>query len=1022
MKILAIRGKNLASLEGEFNIDFNVEPLKSAGIFAITGPTGAGKSTILDAICLALFDNAPRISKGENIQVNDVFDKTINQTDSRNLLRKGTGEGRAEVDFTAVNGEPYRAVWYVRRVKNRPDGALQNTETRLYNLHTGIEEQGTKTVLLKKITELIGLTFNQFIRAVLLAQGDFATFLKAKQSDKAELLEKLTGTDIYSKISATIFRKTKETTETLAVLQQRIADTALLTGEEITGLNSEKSRIDKELEPIREILSNIDKKLDWIKQGEELSKEAEKAAAELKKVQQSIETAKPRYAFLEILDASLEIRDTCINLKNKQEQVQKLKSDLVSQETQFEEYGKRISGFDTELLKIKNELEQAERGLAELKPSIARSKELDVMIQAAKEKLADAENELKRTNGQKLKSEANIQNINNNLSETKKRTGIINKWFEEKKPFKDIIPHVDLIVATLGDIQFAEEQIRTASENLKTGNAVLSSQKETLERLEKESERLNSLLPAEILNLRGKLKEGEPCPVCGSVHHPVKTAMNQNVKVDEKELEKQKNETANSIDKTIKGIESLKESITQLDTLIKGYKTQYSNAADKIDKYLQAIGNWKNFIHDGSLKKRLSNFAALWKENEEELTKTLKQAELYAENLNAENVTLADISSEYRRKEILCKDAVSSLDALVNEHTALLKGKNAGEVESSYNNAIDKLSRKYEKLKTEKSEIDSKKSESAGVILQMQTDIESFSAQTDNLKAAVENWLANSKHQITQEILDGLASKSHAWIAAEKKELASLKDRETRLAATYRERTVRMERHSESIYKPGNEETAESLTQLSADTVSRERELKQQQTAIDVSLAKHRDNKMLVESLDTELKAKTKTCEEWKALNTVLGSADGHKFKNIIQSYTMDILLEYANKHLETLTKRYKLEKNGDLALQVVDNDMLGEVRSIHSLSGGESFLISLSLALGLSALSSNRMQIESLFIDEGFGSLDADTLNIAIDALENLYTQGRKIGIISHVGEMRIPVQIQVIKSANGKSKIKIG
>jgi exonuclease SbcC len=136
----------------------------------------------------------------------------------------------------------------------------------------------------------------------------------------------------------------------------------------------------------------------------------------------------------------------------------------------------------------------------------------------------------------------------------------------------------------------------------------------------------------------------------------------------------------------------------------------------------------------------------------------------------------------------------------------------------------------------------------------------------------------------------------------------------------------------------------------------------------------------------------------------------------------MDILLDYANKHLEVLTKRYKLEKTGDtLALQVVDNDMLGEVRTIHSLSGGESFLISLSLALGLSALSSNRMQIESLFIDEGFGSLDTDTLNVAIDALENLYTQGRKIGIISHVGEMRIPTQIKVIKSVNGKSKIKI-
>ena len=102
---------------------------------------------------------------------------------------------------------------------------------------------------------------------------------------------------------------------------------------------------------------------------------------------------------------------------------------------------------------------------------------------------------------------------------------------------------------------------------------------------------------------------------------------------------------------------------------------------------------------------------------------------------------------------------------------------------------------------------------------------------------------------------------------------------------------------------------------------------------------------------------------------------------------------------------------------------MFDEIRSVHSLSGGESFLVSLALALGLSSLSSNRMKVESLFIDEGFGSLDAETLSVAMDALENLRTQGRKIGVISHVREMteRIPVQIQVIRSGNGRSEVKV-
>ncbi|MDR2286379.1 MAG: AAA family ATPase [Prevotellaceae bacterium] len=1023
MKILAIRGKNLASLEGEFSIDFEVEPLKSAGIFAITGPTGAGKSTILDAMCLALFDSAPRISKIErNIQISDVSDTAISQTDSRIILRKGASEGRAEVDFIALTGEKYRSIWSVNRQKNKYDGILQNTEIKLYNLRTGFEEKGTKKQLLTKITHLTGLTFNQFIRAVLLAQGDFATFLKAKQSDKAELLEKLTGMDIYSKISTTIFRKTKEAVERLTLLQQRIESIELLTEEEIIDLCQQKQRINKELEPMKDILSNIDKKIEWIKQYEEFLKETVEAETELKQATQNIEAAKPRYAYIEILDLSLEIRDVYINMENKVDQVKKLKSNLLSQTSQLQKYEETISAFDIKLQETKSNLDRMEQDFTKLKPSIARSKELYIKIQSAKEKFAETEKELNLKNKQKVKSETNILNINKNLAETKQRSDIINEWFKEKDSLKEIIQQVDLIVTTLDDIRFVETQIETAYKNLATNNELLISQKEILKQLEKESEQLNRLLPAEILNLREKLKENEPCPVCGSVHHPFKTGVSQSTKVNEEELEQKKKETANSIAEINKKIESLKESITQLDTLVKGYETQYNNAIDRIDKPLHTIKNWKNFVSNGVLQERLSNFAIQWKKNEEEQTKNLRQIELYGEKLNAENTVLVDISAECLRKETLLKETSSTLESLVNEHAALLEGKQADEVESLYNSAIESQSTKYGNQKNEKAEIESKKSETTGIISQIQENIEVFSTQITELKESVDKWLQNNRHQITQDILKDLVSKSHTWIASEKKELANLKDKETRFTVTCKERNARLQKHNESPYKTDDKENKESLKQLFDNTVKKEKELKQQQTSIDVSLAKQNDNEKLVKSLDIELKTKTEICEQWKKLNEFLGSSDGHKFKNIIQSYTMDILLGYTNKHLEVLTKRYQLEKAGDtLALQVIDNDMLGEVRTIHSLSGGESFLISLSLALGLSSLSSNRMQIESLFIDEGFGSLDTDTLNVAIDALENLYTQGRKIGIISHVGEMRIPTQIKVVKSINGKSEIKI-
>ncbi|MBY0555812.1 MAG: exonuclease SbcC, partial [Burkholderiaceae bacterium] len=168
--------------------------------------------------------------------------------------------------------------------------------------------------------------------------------------------------------------------------------------------------------------------------------------------------------------------------------------------------------------------------------------------------------------------------------------------------------------------------------------------------------------------------------------------------------------------------------------------------------------------------------------------------------------------------------------------------------------------------------------------------------------------------------------------------------------------------------------------------------------------------------------------QRWSRLSDLIGSADGKKFRNYAQQFTLDVLLGYANAHLRHLARRYQLERipnpaSPSLALQVRDRDMGDEMRSVHSLSGGESFLVSLALALGLASLSSNRVRVESLFIDEGFGSLDADTLRVAMDALDGLQAMGRKVGVISHVQEMteRIATRILVQPAAGGKSSVTV-
>ena len=244
MRILAIRLKNLTSIEGTVEVDFTSAPLHSAGIFAISGPTGAGKSTLLDALCLALYDKAPRFATSvESVNLADVGDNQINQSDVRNLLRRGTSDGYAEVDFIGIDGHCYRSHWSVRRTRNKVSGSLQSQVLEVRELDTEKEFQGTKKELLAQLVDLIGLTYEQFTRTVLLAQNDFATFLKSKGTAKAELLEKLTGTGVYSRISQEIFVRNKAAQEEVALIHNRMSVIELISEEELLTLQKEKESL-----------------------------------------------------------------------------------------------------------------------------------------------------------------------------------------------------------------------------------------------------------------------------------------------------------------------------------------------------------------------------------------------------------------------------------------------------------------------------------------------------------------------------------------------------------------------------------------------------------------------------------------------------------------------------------------------------------------------------------------------------------------------------------------------------------
>ncbi|MGY3857265.1 AAA family ATPase [Aeromonas intestinalis] len=233
MKILSLSGENLASLTGQFAIDFNRGALGAAGLFAITGNTGAGKSTLLDAICLALYDEMPRfIANRKNVEkigrADEDEKEKLTANDVKNILSRGHASGFAEVQFRGCDGRRYLARWAVRRARNRAEGRFQAQERSLTDVESGQVFSGSKRELQDRIDELVGLSWEQFRRAVILPQGEFAAFLKSSADERSALLERMTGTELYSAISIQTHERARAEQQALATLAQRLGDVPLM--------------------------------------------------------------------------------------------------------------------------------------------------------------------------------------------------------------------------------------------------------------------------------------------------------------------------------------------------------------------------------------------------------------------------------------------------------------------------------------------------------------------------------------------------------------------------------------------------------------------------------------------------------------------------------------------------------------------------------------------------------------------------------------------------------------------------
>lgn len=954
MKILAIRGRNLASLEGDFEIDFTVEPLLSAGIFAISGPTGAGKSTLLDTMCLALFARTPRTdqAKENNVKLQDVSNEQLSQSDPRFLLRRGTSSGFAEVDFMALNGHRYRTRWSVARARDKENGRLQNPRLALYNLDKEEEEQGTRSDLQARIIDLIGLTFEQFTRSVLLAQNDFSTFLKAEQGEKASLLEKLTGTELYSAISRQIFERNARAKEAFDLIQTRIQGIELLTDEEENDLRTRLAGTEKELQRV------------------------EKAKAEQQALQEAVRS----------IEQQITIRQ-----RQQKEAADKLVHATELLTVARHEYEKGVE-----------EQQQSEARFKSLQQEILQARKLDIQLDTAIRDLSHSEQQLKNVMLRKEEAEKKYQAAVLRRRQGAEEIARLTAWRERYKKKERIaeqlsalLLHLDAASATRSGMEAAVRSIETLRQEMAALNKQLSDLQQTsankqqalkraeadyrnleeelkavdapaldkqIEKLRQEREQLlieQARLEASgnIKDLRGRLQDGQPCPVCGSTHHPF---ANQVPVAPVSALTLQLQDLSNKKETYVahtRHLTRLQQQLLQLhkeladseaackemagkqqlaasrqereEAIVKEQSTLLTQSLSAAD-LLFGNSEWQKawLQNPETFRKTLTDFARQWHENTEKLHQLERQESAQKAECESLASFLPSLEKQAEESGQLHEKNRAAFSSLQAERKKLLNGRSADSVEQEYIRRMEELKERLKKLSATQTEQSGIADQTRGIADQIAKDLTEASADLLRRKAALDKWTADYLDSSGGEPLEVILSR----YTQEKTELA------------FRLRT---------------------------------------QT----------ENKAKVSGLQEELNVRRTESERWAKLNELAGSADGAKFRRIAQGYTLDILLNYANVQLRELTRRYRLERVPEtLALQVIDRDMCDEVRTVHSLSGGESFLVSLALALGLSSLSSNRMRVESLFIDEGFGSLDAETLRVAMDALESLRTQGRKI------------------------------
>lgn len=1132
MKIRTLHIYNMASIEDEL-IDFSASPLAESDVFLITGKTGSGKTTILDAICLALYRTTPRLSQCTGVKVENNSDN-LALDDPRQLMRRNTGEAFVNLTFQGIDGHLYEAEWHVQRGKKKKPNVSLDPATWSLKDHTSGKTytgRGEKVNEVREaIQQAVGLEFSQFCRTTMLAQGEFTKFLKSNEKEKVEILEKMTHFTAYTAMGKRLYELTQEKKKALDEAQKKAQDTGL-NNEELATLHEEIQQFKTKIKQQEEEQKRLTRMLRWLQDDAELKKEqlvisnaVQKAEAEIQteefrnkeqRVQQWHETTDARSAIKEKLEAEAAaghyeqerkgLASTYQELvggilcfenlyKEKTHEFEAVKLFLAQHASQMELYEKadRIALQLNQVASDRIKVDTENKKIADNRERL--SHRLIPQYQAAEKALADANESLIQceNEGKQRQDELEAIGMNNLYKKQQELSALLNR-IQYAKTLLQTLANIKSVYKERGaQLNNALNELEAKTREAESLEPTLAIAKAKLEVADELLKKHNNTVEQWAVNMRHSLHTGDICPVC---QQPITASIPEEhiIQALYQQAKAQYDAAKQVHEELIRKMDKLKAEIQAEGTAYARNKQAYDNdhsVAEAEHTTLQACSQCGITRLNEDLPQQLESLSVATLQQIENLKLRIEQGEAKEKEIKRlrdahqakkqQIVTLLQPAFERCKVEKeQCEKAIESSQLLIQStEEALAENTQAintyipqdtwSNHPKEYAFTLQVAAKNYHDKQEERHILEKG-------LEQLHTLLDHAHDTQRNILSALPSWqevqsvnikrnndLNNALNTLGHHVTTNIALSRQATERIDKAQqqitaflhthpamsLSTLQELSAIPASQIEATTTACQQMHSAVHQQHAllanvnsriqahqaDETSQLITEAdSLETLNAAiQQLDQQSNSLNQTLgvkekilADDKAKKAGAEQLREAAEQARKEYDRWQRVNNYLGDATGTKFQKIAQSYILGSLLHSANHYLQRLAPRYTLRAvPGTLYISLEDAYQGFASRGTDSLSGGESFLVSLALALALADIGET-LSVDTLFIDEGFGTLSGQSLTNAIHTLRTLHSQsGRHVGVISHVEEVKanIPVQIQLIQEGhNSSSRIRI-